>query len=81
MLHITSTFARADYLRRALAAGVCGYMLKDAPAEDLTKAIRGVHQGGRGMKGGYKLASHQTKKKRRYPIKVASLFYQRSNKR
>lgn len=46
---VLTTFARAGYLRRALASGVRGYMLKDAPAEDLAKAIRGVHQGGRAI--------------------------------
>lgn len=46
---VLTTFARAGYLRRALASGVRGYMLKDAPAEDLAKAIRSVHQGGRAI--------------------------------
>ncbi len=46
---VLTTFARTGYLRRALAAGVRGYMLKDAPAEDLAKAIRSVHQGGRAI--------------------------------
>jgi len=44
---IVTTFARSGYLRRALAAGVRGYLLKDAPAETLAAAIRGVHGGGR----------------------------------
>jgi two-component system response regulator DesR len=42
---ILTTFARPGYLRRALAAGVSGYLLKDAPAEKLADAIRRVHQG------------------------------------
>lgn len=44
---ILTTFARAGYLRRALDAGVSGYLLKDAPAEKLADALRRVHQGGR----------------------------------
>ena len=32
---IVTTFARAGFLRRALEAGVLGYLLKDAPAENL----------------------------------------------
>jgi two-component system response regulator DesR len=42
---ILTTFARPGYLRRALDAGVSGYLLKDAPAEKLADAIRRVHQG------------------------------------
>lgn len=44
---IVTTFARAGYLRRALDAGVCGYLLKDAPAGQLADAVRRVHAGGR----------------------------------
>ena len=44
---ILTTFARPGYLRRALDAGVRGYLLKDAPAEDLARAVRDVHAGGR----------------------------------
>jgi two-component system response regulator DesR len=44
---IVTTFARAGFLRRALDAGVLGYLLKDAPAEDLAEALRKVHRGGR----------------------------------
>src|SRR5688572_23978911 len=39
---ILTTFARAGYLRRALDAGVKGYLLKDAPASQLADAIRTV---------------------------------------
>ncbi len=46
---IVTTFARAGYLRRALGAGVRGYLLKDAPAEALAGAIRTVHAGGRAV--------------------------------
>jgi two-component system response regulator DesR len=44
---ILTTFARPGFLRRALDAGVCGYLLKDAPAEQLADAIRKVQRGGR----------------------------------
>jgi two-component system response regulator DesR len=46
---ILTTFARSGYLRRALAAGVRGYLLKDAPAETLAAAIRQVYDGGRSI--------------------------------
>lgn len=46
---IVTTFARAGFLRRALDAGVCGYLLKDAPAEDLAEALRKVYRGGRAI--------------------------------
>jgi two-component system response regulator DesR len=42
---IVTTFARPGYLRRALDAGVRGYVLKDAPARMLADAIRTVHAG------------------------------------
>jgi two-component system, NarL family, response regulator DesR len=44
---ILTTFARAGYLRRALEAGVSGYLLKDAPAATLADAIRRIRVGGR----------------------------------
>lgn len=46
---IVTTFARAGYLRRALDAGVLGYLLKDAPVEQLAGALRTVHGGGRAI--------------------------------
>jgi len=46
---IVTTFARSGYLRRALEAGVRGYLLKDAPAENLAAAIRQVYAGGRAI--------------------------------
>jgi two-component system response regulator DesR len=46
---IVTTFGRAGFLRRALDAGVSGYLLKDAPAEDLAEALRKVHRGGRAI--------------------------------
>jgi two-component system response regulator DesR len=44
---IVTTFARRGYLRRALDAGVDGYLLKDVPASELAAAVRKVHAGGR----------------------------------
>ncbi len=46
---IVTTFGRAGFLRRALDAGVTGYLLKDAPAEQLAEALRQVHRGGRAI--------------------------------
>ena len=46
---IVTTFARPGYLRRAMAAGAVGYLLKDAPAEQLARALRRVHAGGRAV--------------------------------
>jgi CheY-like chemotaxis protein len=42
---ILTTFARAGYLRRAMAAGAQGYMLKDRPAAELAECVRRVCQG------------------------------------
>jgi two-component system response regulator DesR len=42
---ILTTFARPGYLRRALDAGVRGYLLKERPASELADAIRKVHAG------------------------------------
>lgn len=44
---IVTTFARGGYLRRAMEAGVSGYLLKDGPAASLAEAIRQVYGGGR----------------------------------
>ena len=41
---IVTTFARPGYLQRALQAGVLGYVLKDAPSEELADAVRRVAQ-------------------------------------
>lgn len=43
---IVTTFARSGYLRRAMDAGVTGYVLKDAPIGELADALRKVHAGG-----------------------------------
>ena len=42
---IVTTFGRPGYLQRALAAGAKGFVVKDAPAEELAEAIRKVHRG------------------------------------
>jgi len=44
---IVTTFARPGFLRRALEAGVAGYLLKDAPSEQLADAVRRARDGGR----------------------------------
>ena len=42
---IMTTFARAGYIRRALSAGVKGFVLKEAPSEYLIDAIKKVMKG------------------------------------
>jgi two-component system response regulator DesR len=44
---ILTTFGRPAYLRRAMAAGASGFLVKDAPAERLANAIRRVAAGER----------------------------------
>ncbi len=44
---ILTAFGRPGYLRRAMEAGVLGFVVKDAPAEQLADAVRRVHQGER----------------------------------
>ena len=44
---MVTTFGRPGYLRRAMAAGAGGYLLKDAPAAELARAIRRVVAGER----------------------------------
>jgi two-component system response regulator DesR len=46
---IVTTFGRSGYLRRAMDAGVRGYLLKDAPSDLLAAAIRKVASGGRAI--------------------------------
>ncbi|MEU0518776.1 response regulator transcription factor [Streptosporangium sp. NPDC006007] len=46
LLMLTS-FGRPGYLRRALAAGVRGFIPKDASSDELAAAVRRVHSGGR----------------------------------
>jgi two-component system response regulator DesR len=44
---ILTTFARSGYFERALKAGVCGYLLKDSPSEELADSIRSIMAGRR----------------------------------
>ena len=44
---IVTTFGRAGYLRRAMEAGALGFVVKDAPAEQLAEAVRRVARGER----------------------------------
>lgn len=45
MVMMLTTFDLDDYVRAALRAGASGFMLKDAPAEELVDAIRIVARG------------------------------------
>ncbi|MDK8345912.1 response regulator transcription factor [Brevibacterium sp. UMB1308A] len=42
---IVTTFGRPGYLQRALAAGAKGFVVKDAPAEELAEAVRKIYRG------------------------------------
>ncbi|GAA3560798.1 response regulator transcription factor [Amycolatopsis ultiminotia] len=42
---ICTTFGRPGYLARAMAAGAVGFVVKDAPPEQLVEAVRRVHSG------------------------------------
>jgi two-component system response regulator DesR len=42
---VLTTFGRAGYLRRAMEAGALGFIVKDAPAEELADAVRRVAAG------------------------------------
>jgi two-component system response regulator DesR len=44
---ILTTFGRPGYLRRAMAGGASGFLLKDAPASELASAIRRAMAGER----------------------------------
>jgi two-component system response regulator DesR len=44
---ILTTFGRSGYLRRAMASGAVGFLLKDAPAAELAVAIRRAMAGER----------------------------------
>jgi len=46
---IVTTFGRPGYLQRALHAGATGFMVKDAPVEDLVDGVRTVAAGGRAI--------------------------------
>jgi two-component system response regulator DesR len=42
---ICTTFGRPGYLARAMATGAAGFLVKDAPPEQLVDAVRRVHAG------------------------------------
>ena len=44
---VITTFGRAGYIKRAIEAGVGGFLLKDAPSETLVNAIQQVMAGKR----------------------------------
>jgi two-component system response regulator DesR len=44
---VVTTFSRSGYLRRAMDAGVKGYLLKDSPSNELLAAIRKIASGGK----------------------------------
>ena len=54
---ILTTFGRPGYLRRAIESGVSGFLLKDAPVEQLAAAIREVDAGGRVIDSGLAAAA------------------------
>jgi two-component system response regulator DesR len=57
---ILTQLAQPGTLRRALAARIGGYLLKDAPADELAAAIRSVHAGRRVIDSGLALAAWDT---------------------
>lgn len=52
-----TTFGRVGYLRRAMTGGAVGFLLKDAPADELSKAIRRVVAGDRVIDPGLALTA------------------------
>ncbi|EFM09820.1 two component transcriptional regulator, LuxR family [Paenibacillus curdlanolyticus YK9] len=46
---ILTTFSRAGYFQRAMRSGVCGFLLKDSPIDELGAALRKVNAGGRAV--------------------------------
>jgi two-component system response regulator DesR len=44
---VLTTFGRSGYLRRAMEAGALGFLVKDAPVEQLAEAVRRVARGER----------------------------------
>jgi two-component system, NarL family, response regulator DesR len=42
---IVTTFGRPGYLRKAMASGASGFVVKDTPARQLADAVRRVHAG------------------------------------
>lgn len=43
---LLTTFDEEDFILRALKSGICGYILKNSPAERILNAIRAVNAGG-----------------------------------
>ncbi|WP_296137126.1 DNA-binding response regulator [uncultured Tessaracoccus sp.] len=54
---VVTTFGRPGYLRRALEAGACGFMVKDAPADRLVEGVRRAAAGLRVVDGELAAAS------------------------
>jgi two-component system response regulator DesR len=54
---ILTTIGRAGYLKRAMENGASGFLLKDAPAADLARAIRHVLAGSRAVDPNLALAA------------------------
>jgi two-component system, NarL family, response regulator DesR len=52
-----TTFNRPGYLRRAMEAGAAGFLLKDAPASELARAIRAAAAGERVVEPGLAAAA------------------------
>jgi len=48
---IITTFGRAGYIRRAIDMGVSGFLLKDAPSDELIQAIYRIRDGKRVIDG------------------------------
>ena len=42
---ILTTFGRDEYVYQGVRAGAVGFLLKDTPADDLIRTVRGVHGG------------------------------------
>jgi two-component system response regulator DesR len=54
---ILTTFGRPGYLKRAVDAGVWGFLIKDAPAAELARSIRRVMAGERVIDPGLAIAA------------------------
>src|SRR3981081_3352198 len=54
---ILTTFGRPGFLRRAMEKGAAGFMLKDAPAQELALAIRRTMDGERVVDPGLRAAA------------------------
>src|SRR5215203_4355330 len=54
---ILTTFGRAGYLRRAMESGAVGFLLKDAPASELSSAVHRVMNGERVVDPGLAMAA------------------------